>query len=344
MNIAHLLISRQFTGAERYATEIASASAARHKVTFIANQGPDSIFDVLRDELDPAVDLVPVRTVRTRRFLRRLCAERQIDIIHCHDGVACRLVRANPWATPSFVSVYRWETPRVSSLHIQYRPRSHRHFEGLIAVGKWQLKDMAGHYYGAKTHVPVFYTPHPKLKADRRASLRGEFTNDENCTLVATIGRLHPVKGHDVLIDAFAQAKLKNTKLVIFGEGEERAALEQQAAQSGADIMFAGHRPNVRDLLQVMDLFVSSARFEPGGMAIAEAMEVGLPIIATRSQAGIEWAEHFPITLVDVDDVSGLTLALKAVELEPVAYDLTPFTADNTARRIEDFYQQVLSR
>jgi len=93
--------------------------------------------------------------------------------------------------------------------------------------------------------------------------------------------RLAPEKGVDVAIDAAARAELP---LVIAGDGPEEAALRARAAATGASVCFAGRvgAGELADLRARAALAVVPSRSaETFGLAAAEAMAAGLPVVAS---------------------------------------------------------------
>ena len=95
--------------------------------------------------------------------------------------------------------------------------------------------------------------------------------------------RLAPEKGIDVAIDACAAARVP---LVVAGDGPERCALEARAA--GADVRFTGNLPPAElDALRARARveLVPTRAAETFGLAAAEAMAAGLPVLASRSGA-----------------------------------------------------------
>jgi glycosyltransferase involved in cell wall biosynthesis len=108
------------------------------------------------------------------------------------------------------------------------------------------------------------------------------------------MGRLYPVKGLPMLIDAWAQAKPQGWRLVLAGpdEGGHRAEIARTIAAHGLDgmVRFLGPvRP--ADRLQTYaaaDLFVLPSYSESFGMAVAEAFAHGLPVLTTT---GVPWPQ-----------------------------------------------------
>jgi glycosyltransferase involved in cell wall biosynthesis len=103
--------------------------------------------------------------------------------------------------------------------------------------------------------------------------------------VVGSVGRLNWAKDQASLIRAFRQAheRRPDTALVLIGDGELRAELQQCAIDEGLRdaVHFLGDRGDVRELLRGFDLFVLSSLSEGYSMALLEACAVALPIVAT---------------------------------------------------------------
>jgi glycosyltransferase involved in cell wall biosynthesis len=135
--------------------------------------------------------------------------------------------------------------------------------------------------------------------------------------LVLTMGRLHPNKGFDVLIEA--AALLPEVVVAIAGEGEERdtlAALAQRRGVAGR-VRFLGWRDDQAGLLAACDLFVCPSRHEPLGNVVLEAWSAARPVVAAASVGPSELIEH-GVTglLVPVDDARALADAIAALRDE----------------------------
>ena len=105
----------------------------------------------------------------------------------------------------------------------------------------------------------------------RRSQIRKRFgfTNDDVVVLHA--GRLLPVKGVDVLIEAAALAR--GVKLLIVGDGPRRSALEREAASVGIDATFAGFLAGDQlvEAYVAADIFALLSRRETWGVVVNEA-------------------------------------------------------------------------
>jgi glycosyltransferase involved in cell wall biosynthesis len=123
------------------------------------------------------------------------------------------------------------------------------------------------------------------------------------------VSRLAPEKGVDVAIDACRAAGLP---LVIAGDGPQRAQLEAQAA--GAPVTFAGYVDDAalaRLRAAASVALVPSRSAETFGLAAAEAMVAGVPVVASRAGALGELLE--PDALVAPGDAGALARAIGRV-------------------------------
>ena len=120
------------------------------------------------------------------------------------------------------------------------------------------------------------------------SSLPAPFAGEREKTIVAA-GRLHPQKNFRMLIDAFAafRASHPDWRLVIYGEGGERAALTQllQDLPDGAAAL-PGQTDRLAERIDSAGMFVLSSDYEGMPNALIEAMAMGLPCIATDCPCG----------------------------------------------------------
>ena len=101
--------------------------------------------------------------------------------------------------------------------------------------------------------------------------------------LALALGRLHPNKGFDLLLEALAETR--NVTLWIAGDGPLRSSLERLASRLGiaGRVRFLGWREDVPHLLAAADLLICPSLHEPLGNVVIEAWSAGLPVVATAS-------------------------------------------------------------
>ena len=105
---------------------------------------------------------------------------------------------------------------------------------------------------------------------------------------IGSLGRLHPVKGYDVLLEALAllPADVARYQATIAGDGADREALEEQARALGlTGVRFTGYADDPSAYLAGLHLYVQPSRSEGLCVAAHEAMQAGLPVVRERSRA-----------------------------------------------------------
>lgn len=131
---------------------------------------------------------------------------------------------------------------------------------------------------GRRPEAFPFRTPQARAEARHGLGL------DADAPVVLTIGRLEPQKGLQHLLAALPQVAREHPGLVtlIAGkDGRAAEALRAQAAASGLDVRFLGHRTDVVGLLTAADVFCFPSEREGFGGVLIEALAVGCPIVAS---------------------------------------------------------------
>ena len=123
-------------------------------------------------------------------------------------------------------------------------------------------------------------------RSDARTYLSPDLVRSyPNALWIGTIAELHPTKGLDTLIEAFAAiAHELPVVLVIMGDGQEWARLEKlvQIYDLPDRIVLTGFVKEASTYLNALDLFVLPSRSEALGYALLEAGLASLPAIGTR--------------------------------------------------------------
>ena len=167
-----------------------------------------------------------------------------------------------------------------------------------------------------RIHVVLNGIPRASVDRDEAAArLRAELGVEEGTLLIGAAGHVTRRKGFDVLVDAFARARLPAARLVVVGDGPELQALRWRAVEQGvADrVHWLGRRGDVARVLAGCGVFVLSSRNEGMANVMLEAMAAGTPVIA--------------------GDVSGVRTALG----EDAGWIVPPGDADALAAALRDF-------
>ena len=136
--------------------------------------------------------------------------------------------------------------------------------------------------------------------------------------VAAFVGRLHPVKDLDTLLESWK--RMSELDLLVVGDGPDRARLESITDRLGIRrrVTFLGESAAVADILRASDCFLLSSRGEGMSNALLEAMACGLPCLASQSVGGArELLDEGRGLLVADGDVAAWTDAIGAVAGDP---------------------------
>lgn len=157
--------------------------------------------------------------------------------------------------------------------------------DGVTAVSKFLKKATIETFdFDDVEVIPNFICPsHYKKLTD--SPLRDELAPNGELLLVH-VSNFRPVKRAVDCVEIFARAKAEfpNVRLVMVGDGPERAAVKHRAKVLGVehDCVFVGKKSNIADYLGVSDIFLLPSELESFGLAALEAAACELPVIATR--------------------------------------------------------------
>lgn len=135
-----------------------------------------------------------------------------------------------------------------------------------------------------------------------REHIRKEF-HLENSIVVGHIGRFNKQKNHEYLINVFEQIKkqIKNAKLLLVGNGELKNKIISLVQEKNLqdDVIFAGIRSDIPEILSAMDVFVFPSFYEGMPNTVIEAQATGLPCLIsdsiTKEAAITELVEYMAI-------------------------------------------------
>ncbi|MCP5099307.1 MAG: glycosyltransferase, partial [Chloroflexi bacterium] len=202
-------------------------------------------------------------------------------LAHRFAGKPGKLI-INEQNTPSHEMQMRggfgWKRPLLRHLY--------RQADAVLAISQ-AIHDDLHHTFTLPSHqIPIIHNPvHFSDEQMVLAAPPHPWLMNADLQTIVSIGRLHPQKGHDLLIQAFAQVQqnLPKSRLIIVGEGSERATLTtliQQLNQTDS-VALVGFQNNPAAYLQHASLFALASRYEGFGIVLAEAMLIGVPIVAT---------------------------------------------------------------
>ncbi len=285
-------------GLERVVVDLSKAwSAAGHSVTVATLLDRATDFYGL-DERVRRVDLVragrPERTpgfgLVTLKIRRALSAQRPDLAIGMGSSYSTMVALAAAGLTGKTVGC-EFSSPADAPSGLPRRllrrmlyPRLDAVVSGTEAAGAW----FAAHIPVRHVQVVPQYLSWPLLSHEPIIEPQAVCRPGRRIVLAA--GRLEPVKGFDILLQAFARiaARFADCDLVILGDGRMRAALEglTESLALGGRVLLPGQAGNLSAWLARAELFAVSSRHEGGPNVLVEALAHGVPAVSFDCDCG----------------------------------------------------------
>ncbi len=103
--------------------------------------------------------------------------------------------------------------------------------------------------------------------------------------ILLTVTRIIPLKNLEYLLDLAEKLQRDDILFLIVGEGEQRAALQQEVRQRGLEqrVRFTGYQQNPAGFYRMADIYIHPSCYESFSCAIYEAMLFSLPVILPKN-------------------------------------------------------------
>jgi glycosyltransferase involved in cell wall biosynthesis len=335
MRILHLIHSEGIYGAERVLLFLAREQLSGHEVFVGSIRDPETgqtRFEAMASSLGlsvVSVRIAPRPTPTVVRSLLRIVRDVAPDVLHSHGYKANILLGPLPRRLrgPMLTTLHGWTSARGFSalwLYEHLDRLSLRAIDSVVVVAPSMLSLPAVRRVKASRRrviengIPSREARLADLFAQGVAPLPDEllkFTARQP-TLIA-IGRLSAEKGFTVLLDAFAVARAQSAsqhQLLIVGDGAERHLLARRIDELGLleCVRLAGYVEAADRLFNGAAGFVMSSLTEGLPLVVLEAMQWGVPIVATAVGAIPDLLDRGRCgQLVAPADVAALSTALR---------------------------------
>ncbi len=295
----------------------------------------DETLTPLRETL-PQAEFLPVvrqgKQCSLWRPLRSLVATGRFQAVHAHGMTA---------AAHAGLACLGQKVPFLVTLH---EPLRQAQFAGLLGMSKrWLLGQVLAqaaavivvsqdsrqnllHYFpNLRRHSSRIYTISNGIDTERFAeqsdqssfTLRDELGLDDDTTLLGFLGRFMPEKGFPLLLDAIERlvryGSVPPFHLVAFGSGDYRreyaATIEQRRLTRF--VTLRDFVPDVRPVLEQLDLVVTPSLWEASSLISMEALCVGVPVLGSNCPGLREVLHGTPSRMVETGSVTALETGLR---------------------------------
>jgi glycosyltransferase involved in cell wall biosynthesis len=159
---------------------------------------------------------------------------------------------------------------------------SSRFVSRVITVSEDNRRHLIENHRVADDKIRVVYNGIPPSRESATIDLRRELGLGADSLLVAMVGALEARKGHATLFEALTRLPAP-VHAVVVGTGETEGQLRDASAEMGIThrVHFAGYRDDVPCIMRSVDMLAVPSILEATPYVILEAMEAGLPVIAS---------------------------------------------------------------
>ena len=291
--VLQLLAPAAFGGLERVVTQLAVGLTERgHRVAVgllveVGQPDPGFVGELTAAGVDLFRLVSPPRGYRReRRLVRELLAQWRPAVVHTHgyrpDVLLRDVIHQAGCGAVSTVHGFtgggwkNWVYERLDR-------RALRRFDAVVAVSvpAGELLAASGVAHDRIAVIPNAWSPVPGRLS--RAAARERLGLPAEPAVIGWVGRLSAEKGPDLALGALAALPPPRPLLAMIGGGPEEERLKRLAERLAiaSDIRWCGAQPDAGRLFGAFDLFLLSSRTEGTPMVLFEAVDAGVPIVAS---------------------------------------------------------------
>ncbi len=268
--------------------------------------------------------LNPLKDRKAFAEIKQIIREFKPDIVHTHAAKAGALGRlaAAQCKVPVIVHTFHghvfhsYFNSMVNNVFINIERYLAKKSTAIIAISDLQKKELTKDFRICApekvTVVPLGFDLHrfQNNQAEQRKQFREFYGLDENTVAVGIIGRLVPIKNHDMFLQMVKNVKdsvTQNVKFFIIGDGEDRIRIEQKCVElnikfsshhwiendlernkistkpnSESEIIFCSWMQNIPTALAGLDLVTMTSFNEGTPVSLIESLAANKPVVSTK--------------------------------------------------------------
>ena len=324
LKILHIILSKGFAGSEKYVVDLVQFQKKKHFVSLITSKKNIILNKILKNK----INVFEIGELFKKFKIKKLIKNLNPDIIHAHLGESARLINKS--------SNYK----TISTMHMNYRSKDFKNMDGIIVSNKTQFDEIKKKFKG-KLFKSYLWVNLPKISITK-SKMKKKLNLPRKNFIFGSIGRFHPQKGFDILINCFQKLNLKNCTLILIGNGhKEYVKLETDSN----NFKIIGHVDNVSNYYNIFDICLFASRWETFGYSLIESMKFNKPIISSKHIGNKDWINKFQINQFDINKKKYLKVLIKKLYKSSSLkkkYDLDMFDYKKNCEAITSIYKKML--
>ncbi len=296
MKVLYVITQADGGGAQKYVL----ALAKRFHGTIAAGNEASRLFEDAKAVGVKTIELHhlkrsinPIQELLGMRELIQLIRKEQPDIVHLNStkaGVLGSLIK--PWVKTKIMFtahgfIFNEPLPfpfkLIAALIEKFASLFRDH---IIAVSNADRRSALRFHICSPEKISTVYNGLPPLTFLAKDEARSQLRLPQHTFVFGTIANFYKTKGLDILVQAAAllpKELIEKIQIVVIGDGTEADSLKLKVKSLKLENTFklTGKIPNAAQYLKVFDTFILPSRKEGFPYALLEAMQAGLPIVAT---------------------------------------------------------------
>lgn len=321
-----------------------------------------------------AREISPLRDLATIFSLWRMIRRERPDVVHTHTAKAGFVGRIAAWLarTPVIVHTFHGHVfsgyfgPKKTNLYLLLERACARLSTRIITLSETLKRELTDVYSIAqfdRIEIIELGFDLDRLAADepgdeQSRTFRAYYEIPQDARLVGIVGRLVPIKNHELFLQAAQQVAdhLPDAMFIVVGDGERREALSALTRQLGiADrVRFTGWLTDVRPVYKALDTLVLSSDNEGLPVSLIEAMAAGVLVVSTAVGGVSDLLENGRLgAIVPPHDVHQMAEAIIRTLTDPATTQiavraqsavLERYTIERSAARTGELYRRLLNQ
>ncbi len=305
--------------------------------------------------------------LKAYKNLMNLLKRVRIDVIHCNTPIGGALGRicGKKARVPKVIyTVHGFHfykgAPLLNRTVLKWAERfMARYTDAIITINREDYE--AALKFKLRGGGKVYYLPGVGVNTgdyriegfDKAACRAGLGLNQDDVVLIS-MGDLIKRKNYEAAIKAVAKAENQKLVYLICGKGPKDAELKQLAKNLGVEdrVRFLGFRRDIKELLQIADIFLFTTLQEGLPRSMMEAMSAGLPCVASKIRGNVDLIEDGKGGFLRVpNDMEGFAAALNTLAGNPAMREdmkrvnletIQKYDVENIKKLVADIYAEQL--
>ncbi len=324
LNIIHIIISKKYSGSEKYVCDLLKYQNKVFNTSIIISEKNLYFKKILPKKVTKYLISDYFKKFQINKIIKKF----KPDIIHTHLGDATRLINKSK------------KYKIVSTLHMNYKHRYYKSCDALIVSNKTQFSEISKIFKG-KVFYSYLWIYLNKITKNKNV-IKKKLNIPLKSKVIGSIGRFHPQKGFDIILNCFKKANPKNTTLLLIGNDHNEYAHKINGYEN---IILLGHVDNVSNYYNIFDIAIFASRWETFGFSLIESMKFKLPIISSTHIGNKDWIKNYNIShinLNDEKDIEKKIISFSKKKLNKKKYNLKVFDYEKNCQKISNIYNKIL--